>query len=346
VPSLRTGLYGGLQTRWTRSEIPREARARTRKLCARRFCNAERSAHRVGRFERETADSTAVQRVARRLQQVCTEGDAVHEQAIDEHGLRSAGSEGPLLDPARERMLLAAALRGDQRAASELVRTHIKLVKKIAARYRRRSVSSEDLVSEGLLGLMEALRRFDVSQDTRFAAYACWWIRARIGQFALANQRLVRVPSTRGGRAVTRGLRRAEHRLSQRLTRLPTAQELAAELGATAADVAEVRAALSAVDLSLTPVEGQATVQLAADCETPEQAFERRQLALERQHLVYQALSKLSPRERQVVSEQYLDEHGRTLSALGADYGVSRQRVGQMLEGARGKLKHALAQVA
>jgi DNA-directed RNA polymerase sigma subunit (sigma70/sigma32) len=119
----------------------------------------------------------------------------VQEHAIEGRGTRSRASQAPLLDAARERMLLVAALRGDERATSELVQSHIKLVTKIAARYRRVGLIWEDLMSEGVLGLMEALRRFDVSQEARFATYACWWIRARIGQYALAHQRLVRIPS-------------------------------------------------------------------------------------------------------------------------------------------------------
>jgi RNA polymerase sigma-32 factor len=270
----------------------------------------------------------------------------VHERRVDGPHFKTHGTQFPLLDAARERMLLAAALQGDTAAASELVQSHARLVRKIAARYRRGNLAWEDLVSEGVLGLMEAMRRFDVAQDTRFAAYACWWIRARIGQYALTNRRLVRVPSTRSARCVTRGLQRTEHELSQRLARAPTSQELAHELGVEVDEVDEVRTALTSSDLSLTPFDGQAGMQLAAESETPEEAFERLQQEAERERRVRHAFSKLSIREQQVVREQCLEEQGRTLSELGTDYGVSRQRVGQVLQSARGKLKQALAQVA
>jgi RNA polymerase sigma-32 factor len=270
----------------------------------------------------------------------------VHELGFDGRAFKANHHGVPLLDAQRERTLLLAALRGDGQAASELVQSHIRLVRKIAARYRRSNLCWEDLVSEGVLGLMEALRRFDVSQSTRFAAYASWWIRARIGQYVLANRRLVRVPSTRSARSVARGLRRTEHQLSQRLARAPTAQELAQELGVDAADVTDVRAALASRDLSLTPGEGLIGAQLATESDTPERAVERVQQDRERQRCVRHALSKLSPREREVICEQYFEEQGRTLSELGAEYGVSRQRVGQVLENARDKLKVALAQVA
>jgi RNA polymerase sigma-32 factor len=269
----------------------------------------------------------------------------VHAHAV-EGRLSKRTTEPPLLDAGREKALLRAALQGDARAASELVESHTRLVMKIAARYRRASLSWEDLVSEGVLGLVEAMHRFDLSQDTRFAAYACWWIRARIGQYALDNRRLVRIPSTRNARSVARRLHRTEHRLSQRLTRAPSAQELAAELGVSAAEVAEVRCALGSSDLSLTPVEDQVGVQLVAESESPEQTLERRQQDLDRRRCVRQALDKLSTRERHVIREQYFEEQGQTLSQLGTAYGVSRQRVGQMLCNARGKLKQELEQVA
>jgi RNA polymerase sigma-32 factor len=284
--------------------------------------------------------------VARRLQHVHAEDNAVHEHGADGRGFRVAWSDAPLLDAARERDLLIAASRGDAGAVSELVQSHTRLVMKIAARYRCSNLPWEDLLSEGVLGLLEAMRRFDLCQDARFATYAGWWIRARIGQYALANRRLVRVPSTRAARSVARGLRRTEHRLAQRLARPPTLNELATELGVSSADVAEVRTALGSSDLSLTPGEGYTAIELAAQGESPEQALARSQHERAREQCVRAALAKLSPREREVVHEQYFEEQGRSLSELGLDYGVSRQRVGQLLSNARGKLKQELVQVA
>jgi RNA polymerase sigma-32 factor len=293
-----------------------------------------------------TFASPLSQNVARRLHCVHTEDDAVHEYGAEGRGFKTTYNDVRLLDAASERDLLSAALRGDARAASELVQSHIRLVMKIAARYRRSNLPWEDLVSEGVLGLLEAMRRFDLAQDTRFAAYACWWIRARVGQYALANRRLVRVPGTRAARSVARGLRRTEHQLSQRLARPPTLNELATELGVSVADVAEVRAALGSSDLSLTMGEGCTGIELAAECESPEQAVERSQHERTRERCIRVALAKLSSRERQIVREQYFEEHGRSLSELGLAYGVSRQRVGQLLSNARGKLKQELTRVA
>jgi RNA polymerase sigma-32 factor len=270
----------------------------------------------------------------------------VHENAIQWRRLRRRCEAAPLLEADRERSLLVAAVRGDAAAVAELVQSHMRLVVKIAARYQRGNLSCQDLVSEGVLGMMEAMRRFDLAQETRFSAYASWWIRARIGQYALTNRRLVPVPSTRNARSVVRRLRKLEQLLAQRLGRAASLEELASALGVGIDDVLEVQAALSGTDVSLTPTAGHPSVEPVSELESPEQAIERLQHQQARQRRIRQALAGLSPWELTVVQEQYLEEHGRSLSQLGAEHGVSRQRVGQVLSNARQKLKSQLEHVA
>jgi RNA polymerase sigma-32 factor len=245
-----------------------------------------------------------------------------------------------MLSPERERELLELALRGDRDATHQLVQSHMRLVLKIATRYERVGISSEDLVSEGVLGLLEALGRFELARGVRFAGYAAWWIRARIGQYAFANRRSVAVPSTRHARSVVREFDRAERRLAQNLSRAPSHEELAQEIGVPVVDLGEVRAALHARDLPLDQP------QLADEGASPEQLVAQKQLELRRCAYVEAALGRLSARERTLVSEQYLAEDGRSLSELGQDFGVSRQRLGQVLSHARQKLKSELIHVA
>jgi RNA polymerase sigma-32 factor len=239
-----------------------------------------------------------------------------------------------------ERALVAAALAGDASASKRLVQSHLRLVLKIAARYERRGLSVEDLVSEGTVGLLEALGRFEPARGVRFAGYAAWWIRARISQFALANRRVVGVPSTRNARFVIRDFQRAERRLSQRLLRAPSHDELALEIGVPVEELGRVRAAMQAADLSLEPS------HFADLSDSPEQQVLERQQERRRQEQVHTALGILSARERAIVSEQYLVEDGRSLSELGAAFGVSRQRLGQVLCNARAKLRGELVHVA
>lgn len=270
----------------------------------------------------------------------------MHENAVQWRRLRHAAELKPLLDLARERLLLDAALHGDAKAATEIIECHMRLVIKIAARYQRRGLAAEDLVSEGVLGLMEALRRYDPTQNARFAGYATWWIRARVSQFALANRRAVAMPSTRNARSVARWLHRAEHRLSQTLLRPPTTEELAAELGVSPNDVGQVRAALSVPDLSLEQPSAGTPLQMRGELESPEDAVSRAEVERQRKQHIGRALGGLSAREREIVQEQYLCEDGHSLSELGERFGVSRQRLGQVLSSAREKLRAELIQVA
>jgi RNA polymerase sigma-32 factor len=264
----------------------------------------------------------------------------VREHRVEWQRLRRLGESAPILSLEQERELIAAALTGNALASKRIVQSHLRLVLKIAARYERRGLLLEDLVSEGTVGLLEALQRFEPTRCVRFAGYAAWWIRARISQYALANRRVVALPSTRNARFVLRDLQRAEHILSQRLLRAPSHDELAQEIGVPVAELGQVRAALQAPDLSLDH-------PIAADqAESPEQLALEHELQLQRQEQIRIALQGLSSREQAVVHEQYLAEDGRSLSQLGAAFGVSRQRLGQVLCGARAKLKCELVHVA
>jgi RNA polymerase sigma-32 factor len=244
------------------------------------------------------------------------------------------------LDPQEERELLRAARAGNALATKRIVQSHLRLILKIAARYVRCGLSLEDLASEGTVGLLEALRRFDPAHNVRFAGYAAWWIRARISQYGLANRRLVGVPSTRNARSVLRHLQKAERSLSQRLLRSPSSVELAQEIGVSEEELGQVRVALQVSDLALDHPHG---VDQTA---SPEQlVLERQEAQLRREH-VSLALGLLSARERTVVGEQYLVEDGRSLSELSDTFGVSRQRLSQVLCHAREKLRGELVHVA
>ena len=264
----------------------------------------------------------------------------MRELQVEWRRLRGLAESAPILELDEERELLAAALSGDAQASKRIVLSHWRLVCKIAARYERRGLSAEDLVSEGTVGLLEALRRFDPARGVRFAGYAAWWIRARISQYALANRRVVGMPSTRNARFVLRDFQKAEHRLAQRLLRAPSHNELAEEIGVPEDELGQVRAALQGPDLSL---EGPHVVDQG---ESPEQLVLERQEERRRQERVRMAVGLLSDREQVVVSEQYLIEDGRSLSELGDAFGVSRQRLGQVLCNARAKLKVELVHVA
>jgi RNA polymerase sigma-32 factor len=260
---------------------------------------------------------------------------------------RHAAREEPFLTAARERALLELAQAGDQHATDELVRSHMRLVVQVASSYGRGGLSVHDLVSEGVLGLMEAIRRFDLARDSRFASYATWWVRACVRQHALANRHIVRMPDTRGARVARSRLRESERNLSQLFGRKPTHAELAADLGVSEHDVELVDVALSGRDQSLAPADNHTNPAEPEDGhETPEEAMANAEYKALQIAQVRRAVAQLTERERELVSEHLYAEDGQSLACLGRALGVSRQRAGQILAGAREKLRTQLHCVA
>lgn len=246
----------------------------------------------------------------------------------------------------RERELLIRAQGGERAALGELVDSHMKLVTQIAARYERSGLSIQDLASEGVIGLIEAVARFDFAHGARLSTYAGWWIRARIREYALENRRIVPMPSTRAARLTRMQLGSAERRLEQRLGRSPTQAELASEIGVAEADVVSVQSALRRCDVSLSPApEGRAIELCDADSSSPEREAAYREVrALLRDAVTY-ALAELPERDRRMVSEQLLDD-GRNMADLARELGVTRQRVCQVFSRFRKRLERDLRRMA
>lgn len=270
----------------------------------------------------------------------------MHDTDVEWGRYRHRAREKPLLSAEVERDLLVRAQAGDQRAVHALVESHMRLVVQVASRYAREGLSAHDLVSEGVLGLMEAVRRFDLIHDARFASYAAWWVRACVRRYALANRRIVGGPSTRGARIARARLRQTERLLTQRLGEKPSRAQLAQYLGVSEQDVELVEVSLSSRDVSLTAEDGSTSIELPDELASPEEAVADAEHLLACQRSVRRALSALTEREQAVVREQFLEEEGMSLADLGRQLGVSRQRAGQILAGARDKLRARLEAVA
>jgi len=258
-------------------------------------------------------------------------------------GTRST-QQAPYLDGDGERALLEAARRGSGEAAYALVESHMRLVQSVARRYAHGGLDLEDLVGEGVVGLMQAIQRYDLDRDVRFAAYAVWWVRAFIHKYCTDNRRMVPGPSTRNGRRLMLNLRKTQRELMQARGRVPSFEELAEELGVTAEEVAHVESVLSGRDVRIgNEGDGRPSIELPAPVESPEEEAaerEERELAAER---LEEAMKSLSAREREVISRRLVDEDPTTLAVLGESLGVSRERVRQIQEGARKKLRKSLA---
>lgn len=259
--------------------------------------------------------------------------------------LRAQAFSAPWLSAERERELLPRAQAGDRAAMAELCSSHLRLVVQIAVRYRQAGLHPGDLAGEGTLGLIEAIRRFDLSQTTRLSTYAAWWIRARVREFVYKQRALVCPPSTRGVRVARARLADAERALGHQLGRAATRAELAADLGVTEDDVAAVSATLNAhrSTAPLDAVDGR-VVELSDDRAGPEEEFASQESRQLREHCIDTAVEGLAERDRTIIRAHFFGE-GATMADLGNELGVTRQRVSQIVKRVRKKLARDLSNV-
>lgn len=243
---------------------------------------------------------------------------------------------------------------GDVEAARTLVTSHLKLVVKIARQYRKFTLPFEDLISEGTIGLMKAVRKFDPDKGYRLSTYALWWIRAEITEFVLKSWSMVRI----GSITVQKKLFYNLHRVKARLRSLDTGadggdldEQVADELGVSVDDVKYLGARLEKGDLSLDlPVgdfadgDGDTYLdRLPSDAPDPEHRVLEADQAAYRRGLIESALAELSERDREIIRARRLSEDAVTLEELGNRYGVSRERIRQIEERALKKMKASIA---
>lgn len=257
--------------------------------------------------------------------------------------LELAARRDGMLSRAEEHRLARLAKQGDAAAFDRLVRAHIPLVFAIAHEFRAYGLPPDELVSEGLLGLVKAARDFDSEHGTRLATYAAWWIRARIRSFTVSNRRIVRGSSTRAARKLMSRLRRTERDLSQAQGSWPDSAAVAAALDVPTGEVEAMRAFLSGRDAAYgIEVEG-ATSPIAANTPSPEtlaiEADNQRAAA----DLLRQALSGLDARARRVIERRYLSKRESTFADLSDELGVSRERVRQIEMQAKASVRNAIA---
>jgi RNA polymerase sigma factor (sigma-70 family) len=250
-----------------------------------------------------------------------------------------------LLDAAQEHDLATRVRAGDADAERQLVEANLRLVISLAKRYVNRGLSLLDLIEEGNVGLLHAVRKFDPDRGTRFSTYATWWIRQAIVR-ALANQaRLVRLPvhvELRLGQYV-----KAQRALTQELRRVPTTAEVAAKLGRTIAQIEDLEHLRQQRTLSLdAPIgsEGSSTLQdVLEDPDAP--PGQGLAAALRARSDLAGVLQDLSDHERGVITQRFglSGEEPKTLEAIGKQMGVTRERVRQIEAAALKRLGALLA---
>lgn len=261
-------------------------------------------------------------------------------------------SRYPLLSEAEERHL-AERLRdhGDVDAARQLVLSHLRLVISIARGYLGYGLPHADLIQEGNIGLMKAVKRFDPSRGVRLVSFAMHWIKAEIHEYILKNWRLVKVATTKAQRKLFFNLRsmKAEFEGTDTLS-VAQADAVAARLGVKAEEVVEMETRLSGRDLALegNPDDGEdafAPIDYLADARyEPVRVLENKAQAYLQQEGLYAALDGLDPRSRRIVEARWLNEgEAATLHDLAAEFGVSAERIRQIEAKALQKMRGLLA---
>jgi RNA polymerase sigma-32 factor len=257
----------------------------------------------------------------------------------------------PLLSPEDEYMFAKRwKEHEDPEAARRLVTSHLRLVAKIAMGYRGYGLPVSEIVSEGNVGLMQAVKRFDPDRGFRLATYAMWWIRASIQEYVLRSWSMVKMGTTAAQKKLFFNLRKAKNHIGAieegDLTPDHTAT-LADQLGVTETEVTEMNRRLSGGDASLNaPLRSESESEwqdwLADDTADQETRLAEREEMGDRHELLVNAMKDLTDRERDILEARRLRDEPITLEDLSQKYGVSRERVRQIEVRAFEKLQRGM----
>ena len=257
----------------------------------------------------------------------------------------------PLLTPEDEYMFAKRwKEHEDPEAARRLVTSHLRLVAKIAMGYRGYGLPVSEIVSEGNVGLMQAVKRFEPDRGFRLATYAMWWIRASIQEYVLRSWSMVKMGTTAAQKKLFFNLRKAKNNIGAIEEGDLTPEHLATlsdQLGVTATEVTDMNRRLSGGDASLNaPLrsDGESEWQdwLADDTADQETRLAEREEMGNRHALLTGAMKDLTDRERDIIQARRLQDEPATLEELSQKYGVSRERVRQIEVRAFEKLQRGM----
>jgi RNA polymerase sigma-32 factor len=247
-----------------------------------------------------------------------------------------------------EELELATRLQenGDLHAAHHLVLSHLRVVVSVARSYAGYGLQQADLIQEGNIGLMKAVKRFEPQRGVRLFSFAIHWIKAEIHEFILRNWRLVRVATTKPQRKLFFNLRSMKSSFSALSEN--EAREIAEDLGVKPEEVREMEVRMSGHDIALVrddnDDDGFAPIDWLADRENePTRQIEKKALDKLHGEGIQNALATLDERSRRIVESRWLsDDSGPTLHDLAAEFGVSAERIRQIEAKALSKMKLAL----
>ncbi len=258
-------------------------------------------------------------------------------------------SQIPILTPEQEKELAERYFYdGDVDAARELVLSHLRFVVHIARSYAGYGLPQGDLIQEGNVGLMKAVKRFDPTMGVRLVSFAVHWIKAEIHEFVIRNWRIVKVATTKAQRKLFFNLRSLK-KSSRKLT-LQEAEDIARDLNVTAAQVLEMEGRLTAYDASFEAQaeddeEGRvAPVMYLEDTRfDPAREVEEADWEDHSNRALASAMGKLDDRSRTILKRRWLDDEKATLHELAAEYKVSAERIRQLEKNAMDKIRTAMS---
>jgi len=258
----------------------------------------------------------------------------------------------PMLEPSEEYMLAKRwREHGDRDAAHRLVTSHLRLVAKIAMGYRGYGLPIGEVVSEGNVGLMQAVKRFEPEKGFRLATYAMWWIKAAIQEYILRSWSLVKMGTTANQKKLFFNLRKAKSRISaldEGDLRPDQVKQIATQLGVNEQDVIDMNRRLGGDSSLNAPLreegEGEWQDWLVDNSASQEQVLVAQEEGQNRLSALRNALTVLNPRERRIFEARRLSEDPMTLEDLSTEFGVSRERVRQIEVRAFEKIQDAVKQ--
>jgi len=261
----------------------------------------------------------------------------------------------PMLKPEEEYMLAKRwREHNDSEAAHKLVTSHLRLVAKIAMGYRGYGLPVAELISEGNVGMMQAVKRFDPERGFRLATYAMWWIRAAIQEYILHSWSLVKIGTTAAQKKLFFNLRKLKGQM-QAIEEGDLSPErvtaIAEKLDVPEQDVINMNRRLAAPDHSLNAplrIDGEGEWQdwLVDENESQEDALAESEELQQRRKLLAVGMEALNERERHILTERRLLDNPTTLEDLSQEYGISRERVRQIEVRAFEKLQKAMRNAA
>lgn len=263
----------------------------------------------------------------------------------------SAAMDAPMLEREYE-VQLARRWREDEDADAlhEIIEAHIRLVVRIASKFKGYGLPIGDLIQEGNRGLLEAANRFDPDRNVRYSTYATWWILAAMQEYIVRNSSIVRIGTTPAQKSLFFNLRKLRAKLTDNLAARMTEEErelIASELGVPLAAVERMESHFSRPDQSLNATVGESDSDefvdlLSDDSPTPEAIVGDLIDSETRAKWIADAMEHLTQREREVITRRFLKDDKITLAEIGETFGVTKERIRQIEGKALTKLREAL----